>query len=154
MQRWIDGWALEADTHADHLVSNKMQFSQHRQSHSRQEWLGHCQSSTSLLRTSQGISTGMKIQIEESRDTAVLGSRGFNALRWHYSDNSLNDSDSLPSLLIAQNLTSLKTLVFLLLYPPCYSPSFLCFLAHSSSERQHTSSQGPRGRRKPSRGTC
>ena len=70
---------MEADTHADHLVSNKMQFSQHHQSHSRQEGLGRCQSSTSLLHTSLGISTGMKIQIEESRDTAVLGSRGFNA---------------------------------------------------------------------------
>ena len=99
-----------------------MPFSQHHQSHSRQEWLGRCQSSTSLLHTSLGISTGTKIQIEKSRDTTVLESRGFNALGWHYSDNSPNDNDSLPPLLIAQNLTSLKTLVLLLLYPPSSLP--------------------------------
>ena len=78
MQRTVDNWALEADTHADHMVSNKMQFSQHHQSHSQQEWLGHCRSSNSLLRTSLGISAGTKIQIvADNRDTSILDSRGF-----------------------------------------------------------------------------
>lgn len=73
----MNGVWKEIDTHTDHMVSNKMQFSQHYQSHRQQEWLGHCQSDNSLLCTSLGISSETQNTgcVRTGKKAATLGIR-------------------------------------------------------------------------------